>query len=120
MRTLAVLVGIVILLTALHAAASIVVPLLLGATIAVAFQPLSDRLEKHGAPPLVSAAVTIVVVLAVVGAIGALMVIAAGNLTQSMPQDQAERSRAGWSPTTWPRRPRRSATSTRPRAPIRW
>jgi predicted PurR-regulated permease PerM len=89
-RTLGILCGIVVLLAALKAAASIVVPLLLGATIAVAFAPTAERLERRGLPPIASAGVTIVAVLAVVGAMGAIMVAAAGDLAESLPEYQAQ------------------------------
>ena len=104
MRALAILCGIVILLAALRAASEIVVPLLLGATIAVAFQPLSERLAARGLPPIVSAIVTILVVLGVVGAIGGLMVTAAGDLSDSFPTYKSQLEHARHEVLVWLRR----------------
>jgi predicted PurR-regulated permease PerM len=89
-RTLGIAVGIVILLAALKAAAAIVVPLLLAFTIAVAFQPISERLAKHGAPPVVAAIVTLVCVVGAVAAIGALIVVAASDLAEAAPRYAAQ------------------------------
>ncbi len=86
MRTLGILVGLVILLAALKAAAVLVVPLLLAITIAVAFQPISDRLARRGLPPVVAVIVTIVCVIGAIGAIGALVVVAARDLALAAPR----------------------------------
>jgi predicted PurR-regulated permease PerM len=84
-RALATLVAVVVLLAALSAAASIVVPLLLALAIAAAFQPMAERLERHGVPALVSSGITVVIVLGVVVGVGALVVLAARDLADSAP-----------------------------------
>ena len=101
MRTLGILCGIVILLAALKAAASIAVPLLLGATIAVAFAPTAERLERRGLPSFVSAGVTIVAVLAVVGAMGGIIVGAVADLSESLPEYQAQLTAAREAVLRW-------------------
>lgn len=96
MRALAILVGIVILLAALWAASSIVVPLLIAITIAVGFQPLTLRLEARGVPAIVASILTIAIVLAVIVGLGALVVLAARDLATDAPRyaDELDRLRA--------------------------
>lgn len=95
MRTLAVAVGIVILLAALKAAAALVVPLLLAITIAVAFQPISDRLAKRGLPPVVAVILSVVCVIGAIVAIGTLVVLAARDLAAAAPT-YAEQLDGAW------------------------
>jgi AI-2 transport protein TqsA len=87
-RTLLAIVCIGILLALLHAAASVVGPLLIGATLAIAFQPMSVGLARRGLPPVVAAVVTLVVVLTVVVAAGFLIYTAATNLVGHLPEYQ--------------------------------
>lgn len=86
MKTLGAIVGVVILLAALKAGSSIVVPLLVAITIAAAFQPISDRLAKRGLPAIVASIVTVVVVLGVLAAAGALVVVAVRDLAADAPK----------------------------------
>ena len=81
-----VLVGIVILLAALKAAAAIVVPLLLASMITLAFQPVTERLARRGVPRAVAAILTILIVLAALGGIGTLLGLAARDLAASAPR----------------------------------
>ncbi|HVK78393.1 MAG TPA: AI-2E family transporter [Kofleriaceae bacterium] len=85
MRTLAILVCIVILLAAVKAASSIIVPLLLATLIALAFQPLADRLSRRGLPPIVAAIVTILCVLAAIGAVALVIGLAARDFAAAAP-----------------------------------
>jgi predicted PurR-regulated permease PerM len=86
MKTLGAIVGVVILLAALKAASSIVVPLLIAITIAAAFQPISERLAKWGMPPIVASIVTIACVLAVLAGAGALVIVAVRDLAADAPK----------------------------------
>lgn len=86
MRTLGVAVAIVILLAALKAAASIVVPLLVAIAIAVAFQPISDRLATRGIHPVVASVITTICVLAVLAGVGVITAFAARDLAEGAPR----------------------------------
>jgi AI-2 transport protein TqsA len=88
MRLLVTLVCIGILLALLHLAASVVTPLLLAATLAIAFQPLAIGMARRGLPPVVAAVVTTVLVLGVVAAAGALFYVAASDLAGNLPHYQ--------------------------------
>jgi AI-2 transport protein TqsA len=100
-KTLGVLVAIVILLAALQAASSIVVPLLLAVTIAVGFHPISRWLAARGAPPVIASIVTIVAVLAAIGLVGFLIVLAAEDLVASAPNYGAELSKLRDETMSW-------------------
>lgn len=86
MKTLGAIVGVVILLAALKAASSIVVPLLIAITIAAAFQPISDRLARWGMPPIVASIVTVGCVLAALAGAGALVIVAVRDLAADAPK----------------------------------
>jgi predicted PurR-regulated permease PerM len=86
MKTLGAIVGVVILLAALKAASSIVVPLLIAITIAAAFQPIADRLAQRGMPPFVASLITVACVLAALAAAGAVVVIAIRDLAADAPR----------------------------------
>jgi len=92
-RTLGALVGIVILLAALKAASTIVVPLLLAVTIAIGFEPIARWLSARGAPAVLASVVTIVVVLAALAGVGFLIVLAGEDLAASAPRYGAELGR---------------------------
>ena len=83
---LATLAYLFVVLTALHVASAIVVPLLLAVTFAIAFQPLTERLAKRGVPGIVAALVTVVIVLASIGAVGTLVAIAVGDFAKDSPR----------------------------------
>jgi predicted PurR-regulated permease PerM len=85
-KTLGAIVGVVILLAALKAASSIVVPLLIAITIAAAFQPISDRLARWGMPPIVASLVTVACVLAVLAGAGAVVIVAVRDLAVDAPK----------------------------------
>jgi predicted PurR-regulated permease PerM len=90
MRTLVSLASLGIILALVHVASGVVTPFLIGAVLAVAFQPLSSVLNRRGLPPIVSAAVTTILVLAVV-AFGSFLVYLAGtNLAADLPRYGAQ------------------------------
>lgn len=101
MRALGILVGVVILLAALKAAASIVVPLLLAATIAMAFQPIAEKLRTRGVPAFVASLITLVCVLAAIIGVGALVVLAVRDLAASAPLYAAELASARNAAIAW-------------------
>lgn len=86
MPTLAKLACLVVILTALHLAKVIVVPLLLAVTFAIAFQPLTERLARRGVPNIVAALITVAIVLASIGAVGTLVVVAVGHFAADAPR----------------------------------
>jgi predicted PurR-regulated permease PerM len=88
MRALAVTVGLVILLAAVKAASSVFVPLLLAATLAIAFQPVGEWLSRRGLPPAATAAATLLGVLAVVAVTAGIAIIAVADLGASLPRYQ--------------------------------
>ncbi len=90
MRTIAILVGVVILLAALKAASAIVVPLLLATMIALAFQPISERLARRGVPPIVAAILTILCVLGAIAGVAFLIGLAARDFAADAPRYGAE------------------------------
>ena len=85
MRTLVSLAALGVILTLVHLASDVVTPFLIGAVLAVAFQPLSTALDRRGLPPIVAAAVTTSIVLAIVAFGGFLIYIAGSNLAAEMP-----------------------------------
>jgi AI-2 transport protein TqsA len=89
MRTLVSLAALGIILALVHIAADVVAPFLIGAVLAVAFQPLSSALHARGIPVVVSAGITTVVVLTVVALGGFLMYVAASSLAADLPEHSA-------------------------------
>jgi len=100
-RTLGIVVGIIVVLAALKAAAVLVVPLLLAITIAVAFQPIAERLHARGLPPMVAALVTLICVLGFIIGIGWLVGTAAGDLVASVPSYAADLASARDDALVW-------------------
>ncbi len=88
MRTLIALVCICILLAFAHIAASIITPLLLALTLAVAFQPIAHGIARRGLPPVVAAALMTIGVLLLVGGLGLLVYMAAIDLIDALPRYQ--------------------------------
>ncbi len=70
MRILISLVCACALLGFAHLAVSIIVPFLLALAVATAFQPISYRISRRGWPPVVSAVVSAVTMLTIVGGAG--------------------------------------------------
>ncbi len=101
MRTIGILVGVVILLAALKLAASIVVPLLLAATIAVAFSPIAEKLRERGVPAFVASLLTLVLVLGAIAGVGALVVLAVRDLAVSAPRYAEDLTAARDSALAW-------------------
>lgn len=85
MRTLVSLAALGIILSLVHFASDVVTPFLIGAVLAVAFQPLSSALDRRGVPPIVAAAITTAVVLAIVAIGGFMVYLAASNLATDIP-----------------------------------
>ncbi len=83
MRVLVSLVCICILLAFVHAAQSIVTPLLLALTLSIAFQPVAERITRRGWPPVVNALLVTMGVLLMVAVAGALLYLAADQLAGS-------------------------------------
>jgi AI-2 transport protein TqsA len=101
MRTLVTLAALGVILTLVHLASGVVTPFLIGAVLAVAFQPLSSALDRRGLPPVVAAAITTAIVLAIVAFGGFLIYIAGSNLAAEMPTHGARAAElrdnfAGW------------------------
>ncbi len=90
MRLLVSLVCVLVILAFAHIASSVVVPFLLGTTLAIAFYPLTEWLDRRGLPPVIAALVTSVAVLAVVVGAGALIYLAASDLSASLPEYQRQ------------------------------
>lgn len=101
MRTLAFVVGGIIILAAMKAAAGLIVPLLLAVTIAVAFQPVAERLSAHGLPPIVASVITMLCVIGLLAGIGWLLALAAGDLVEASPRYAAELSVARDEAIAW-------------------
>jgi predicted PurR-regulated permease PerM len=89
MRSLVVLVCLVVLLAAVKAASSVVVPVLLASTLAIAFQPVAEWLSRRGLPAVVSALVTLVAVLGIIGGGATLLWMAAQDFAGSLPHHEA-------------------------------
>lgn len=85
-RILVSMVCVCALLGVVHIAQDIVVPLLLALTLATAFQPISQRIARRGWPPVITAAISIVLVLIIVGGVGIMLYVAASDLAAKMPQ----------------------------------
>jgi AI-2 transport protein TqsA len=85
MRPLLIVAGVLIVLHAIHLAAAVLAPILLAATLAVAFQPLSERLLRRGWPTWGAAAATSAVCLIVVGVTAAFFIQAGFELLDSLP-----------------------------------
>jgi AI-2 transport protein TqsA len=86
MRTTVTLASIGIILALVHIAADVVTPFLIGAVLAVAFQPLSTVLRNRGLPTVVSVAITTLLVLSIVALGGFLIYVAASSLAADLPE----------------------------------
>jgi AI-2 transport protein TqsA len=85
MRTLVSLAALGIILALVHVASDVVTPFLVGAVLAVAFQPLSSSLHQRGLPTVISVAVTTLLVLSIVALGGFLIYVAASSLAADLP-----------------------------------
>ncbi len=95
MRTAVTIAAIVIILTALKLAAVIIVPVLIAATFAIAFQPLTEVLAKRGVPTIVASIITVFCVLLAIGGLGTLAAVAVTDLVADAPR-YAENVRSLW------------------------
>src|SRR5688572_23404883 len=86
MRILVSLVCVCALLGVAHVASSIVIPFLLALALATAFQPVAQRISRRGWPPIVSAVVSAVGILALVSSVGVVVYLAAADVASSLPQ----------------------------------
>jgi predicted PurR-regulated permease PerM len=88
MRPLVALACMVIVLAAVKLASAVVVPLLLGLTLAIAFRPVGEALARRGLPPAATALVTIVTVLIALAVATWLLVLAATTFVDALPRYQ--------------------------------
>lgn len=95
MRTVVTIAGLVVIAAAIKIAAPIIVPILLAATFAIAFQPVTELLRKRGVPTFVAAVLTVLFVLLALGGIGTLATIAVTNLAADAPR-YAEQLKGVW------------------------
>ena len=86
MNVLLGLVCVCALLGFVHIAASIVIPFLLALALATAFHPIAARISRRGWSPVVSAVISTVAVLVIVGGVGLLVYMAAADLAASIPE----------------------------------
>jgi AI-2 transport protein TqsA len=84
-RRLLLLAATVVVIAGIKAAAPVVGALMLGAAIAVAVSPLREFLSRHGWPRSLSVIVTVVTATVVLVALAALISIALGDLSRSLP-----------------------------------
>ncbi len=101
MRILVSIVCVCVLLGVVHVAAPIVIPFLLALALATAFQPIAQRISRRGWPPFVAAIVSIVSVLILVTAAGAIVYLAATDLAAGLPEyakrlQELQAQLAGW------------------------
>ncbi|MEZ4365210.1 MAG: AI-2E family transporter [Kofleriaceae bacterium] len=85
MRPIAIAASVTCLLFAARAAAPILAPLALAATLAIAFEPLTAYLHDRGAPRWLAAAASGVLILGVVVGVGLLGAVAIDDLAQRLP-----------------------------------
>jgi AI-2 transport protein TqsA len=90
MKTVVTIAAVIIILAAVKLAASIVAPILIAVTFAVAFQPLTELLAKRGVPPIVASILTVLVVLSAIAGIGTLLAIAVADLATDAPRYAAQ------------------------------
>jgi AI-2 transport protein TqsA len=90
MKTVVTIAAVIVILTALKLASSIVVPILIAATFAIAFQPLTEWLAKRGVPSFVAAIITVFCVLLAIGSIGTLVAVAVADLAADAPRYAAQ------------------------------
>lgn len=95
MKTVVTIAAVIVILAALKLAASIVVPVLIAVTFAVAFQPLTEVLARRGVPPIVASLLTVLVVLTAIAGIGTLIAVAVTDLAVDAPR-YAEEVRTLW------------------------
>src|SRR5688572_1980219 len=88
MRPLIGIACLVIVLAAVKLASAVVVPLLLGLTLAIALRPIGEFLSRRGLPPIVTSLVTIVAVLAALGVATWIFVAAATTFVDALPEYQ--------------------------------
>lgn len=101
MRTLVSIVCVCALLGFIHIASSIVIPFLLAAALATAFQPISQRIARRGLPTFVTALLSLLCVLVLVTGVGVVVYVAASDLAASLPEYAArlqefQTRAAGW------------------------
>jgi len=101
MRSLVSLAALAIVLGAIKLAAPLLVPLLLAATLTIAFQPVARQIARQGWPPYLGALATCLSVLSVLAGACALAFEAGDNLADQMPRYQLgvaalQRDAAAW------------------------
>ena len=101
MRPLVGIACTIIILAALKASSDVVVPFLLAATLAIAFQPISSALAKRGLPASITVITTTALVLSACAGAGVMIYVAAADLADKLPHYQArigsmQHAVAGW------------------------
>jgi predicted PurR-regulated permease PerM len=100
-KTLLVLALLVIVGAGLKASASLVAPLLVAAFVAASAQPLVDWLETRGLPTYAAVTLAMLAAAACVVGFGALLVVATGELAESLPSYQRAIGRAKLQAAVW-------------------
>lgn len=81
-KALVAMAAFVVVAAGLKLASPVIVPLLLAAVIAAATQPVVGFLRRHGVPNYAAVAITIVGVLGFITGLGAIVAVAAGDLSK--------------------------------------
>jgi AI-2 transport protein TqsA len=85
-RSLLAVAGTLIVIFAIRVAAPIVAPLCLAVVLAIAFEPVTRGLARRGIPRWCAAVVTNLAILAIVGAVAALVLGAASEIIDGLPR----------------------------------
>ena len=101
MNTLAAIAAIVVVLGALHVAASVVVPFLVAGCVVIAFQPVARRVSSRGWPAAVTSLVTVGAVVVVLGLLAVLAIAVLGQVIDSVPHYRAELEEARHKTLIW-------------------
>jgi AI-2 transport protein TqsA len=85
-RSLLAVAGTLIVIFAIRIAAPVVAPLCLAVVLAIAFEPVTRGLARRGIPRWCAAVVTNLAILAIVGAVAALVLGAASEIIDGLPR----------------------------------
>jgi AI-2 transport protein TqsA len=100
-KTLLVLALAVVIGAGLKASVSLVVPLLVAAFAAAATQPLVDYLESRGLPTFLAVLLTMIAAAACIVGFGALLAVAIGDFSASVPGYQRSMAEAKLRAAAW-------------------
>lgn len=101
MNAVAAAAAIVIVLGAAHLAAGVLVPLLVAACVAIAFQPVARFVAARGWRPVVTSLVTLGVVALILGGVALVAVTIVGDLVASAPEHRAHLDTLRWQAVGW-------------------